>query len=170
MPVKISNIDGSASSETAPVATFNSRMGALKMYERIALAPSDAGTVCSARADAQRCWRCGKGEDAAMRLTLLTCEGVSSTRHRQTSDLLPSPPFGTHYCSKTQGGARTHNKERANTDHRPAHQTAARPPSVIHITAPASGARAGAQRHVHEHRLIPTGAHATSVSAAGSCV
>ena len=44
------------------------------MYERITLAHalSDAGTICSARADAQRCWRCEKGEDDAMRLTLLT--------------------------------------------------------------------------------------------------
>ena len=30
------------------------------MCERIALAPSECWHVCSARADAQRCWRCGK--------------------------------------------------------------------------------------------------------------
>ena len=72
MFVDVGVVGDCAASAGGELATLfiTSRMRLLKMYERIALAPSDAGTVCSARADAQRCWRCGKGEDDAMRLTL----------------------------------------------------------------------------------------------------
>ena len=72
------------------------------------------------------------------------------------------------YCSKTQGGARTHDKERANTDHQPAQQTAARPPSSHSGTrnTARSGTAPEPQREPrHRHSTSATAAHAAPARA-----